>query len=277
MSAVQIETTTVASIPVLTIAPQQARACPVVIYIPGYGGQKEHGLSLGTQLAQAGLFVICFDPWLHGERSEPLRDLAADPAYGGVYPPDSGLDIGVVFFRVIGQCLLDAQALLDHYRDDPRVDVSHCGVTGPSMGGYASYLIFARLPAVRAAAPMIGIPQFSRRWRDLLDECAFSNPAWAEAFTRLEGPIREHSAFIAGIDPFEELKQAAPRGLLMMNCDFDFDQPKLYAVMGYRELLPAYAAHPSQLRLRIYPAGHVVTPEMERDATAWFREQLGPS
>jgi dienelactone hydrolase len=117
MIAVEIETATVATVPVLTVAPLQARACPVVLFIPGYGGQKEHGLSLGAQLAQAGLFVICFDPWLHGERAEPLRDLAADPAYGGVYPPESGLDIGVVFFRVIHQCLLDAQALLAHYGD----------------------------------------------------------------------------------------------------------------------------------------------------------------
>lgn len=60
----------------------------------------------------------------------------------------------------------------------------------------------------------------------------------------------------------------------MINCDFDFDQPKLYAVMGYRELLTAYASHLSRLRLRIYPTGHVVTSAMERDAVAWFRKHL---
>jgi hypothetical protein len=115
--------------------------------------------------------------------------------------------------------------------------------------------------------------QFGRRWRDLLDECAFSNPDWA-ALAQLKQPIREHSSFIAAIDPFAELKQAAPRALLMMNCDFDADQPKLYAVTGYRELRAAYVDQPSQLQLRIYPAGHAVTPEMQRDAVAWFRHHL---
>jgi uncharacterized protein len=274
MGTVQIETDIVRTIPVLTFAPQPAARCPAILFIPGYGGRKEDGLRLGYQLAEAGLFVISFDPWLHGARSELLRDHAADAAYGGVYPPDTGLDTGVVFFRVIQQCLHDARTLLEHYAGDARADVGRCGVTGLSMGGYASYLIFARVPAVQAAVPMIGIPQFTRRWRDLLDECTFSNLAWATALAQVEEPIREHTSFISALDPFEELKGAAPRALLMMNCDFDADQPRLYAVTGYRELQPAYADQPSRLQLRIYPAGHTVTPEMERDAVAWFRQHL---
>ena len=270
----QIDTTTVQGIPLLTIAPAPAARCPAVFFIPGYGGGKEHGLSLGVQLAQAGCFTICLDPWLHGARSDPRRDHAADPAYGGVYPPDSGLDTGVLFFQVIHQCLRDIETLLAHYAADPRVDVGRCGVTGPSMGGYASALVFARVPAVQAAVPMIGIPQFSQRWRDLLDECAFSNPDWAEALARVGAPLQAHTAFIAQIDPFAELQRAAPRALLLMNCDFDTDQPKLYAVMAYRALRAAYAACPERLRLRIYPAGHTVTPEMERDAVAWFQTHL---
>jgi len=106
---------------------------------------------------------------------------------------------------------------------------------------------------------MIGIPQFSQRWHDLLDECAFSNPAWAAALQRLDRQVREHSALIATIDPVERLKQAAPRALMMQNCDFDADQPKLYALSFYRELRAQYITTPEKLRLNIYPAGHTVT------------------
>jgi hypothetical protein len=60
----------------------------------------------------------------------------------------------------------------------------------------------------------------------------------------------------------------------MMNCDFDSDQPKLYAVSCYRELQAHYAASAEKLKFNIYPAGHTVTPEMERDAVAWFRQHL---
>lgn len=269
-----LETRVVQAIPVLTIAPRDAERCPAIFFISGFGGSKEDGLRLGYLLARAGFFCICFDAWLHGERYDPRRDNAADPTFGGIYPPESGLDTGVLFFRVIQQCLADVQTLIAHYTNDPRVDVSRSGVTGLSMGGYASFLIFATIPAVQAAVPMIAIPQFNQRWHDLLDECAFSNPAWATALRRLERQVREHSAFIATIDPTERLKQAAPRALLMMNCDFDADQPKLYAITFYRELQAQYAAHPERLGLGIYPAGHTVTPAMECDAVDWFRRQL---
>ena len=59
-----------------------------------------------------------------------------------------------------------------------------------------------------------------------------------------------------------------------MNCDFDADQPKLYAVSFYREQRAQYAANPDNLRLNIYPARPTVTPAMERDAVDWFRRHL---
>jgi hypothetical protein len=77
------------------------------------------------QLAQEGFFFISFDAWLHGERYDLQRDHASDPAYGGVYPPATGLDTGVLFFRVIQRCLLDVQTLMDHYAHDQRVVAFH--------------------------------------------------------------------------------------------------------------------------------------------------------
>jgi len=273
-SGYELETATVGGIPVLTLAPAGAERAPAVFFICGYGGAKEAGLSLGYQLARAGFFFVAFDPLYHGARYDPRLDRAAEPALGGIYPPATGLDIGVTFFRVITQCLADVQALRAHYADDPRVDIAHCGVTGLSLGGYASFLVFANVPEMQAAVPMIGIPSFTRRWLDLLDECAFSNADWAAALARVAEQTREQTAFIRGIDPLEKLAAAAPRALLIMNCDFDADQPKLYSLYAYRDLLPRYAAQPENLKLNIYPAGHTVTREMERDAVAWFARHL---
>lgn len=176
--------------------------------------------------------------------------------------------------KVIAQCLADVQALRAHYAGDPRVDVDRCGVTGLSLGGYASFLIFANVPEMRAAVPMIGIPSFARRWTDVLDECAFSNADWAAALARAAERTRAHTAFVRKIDPLERLAAAAPRALLIMNCDFDTDQPKLYSLYAYRDLLPHYRARPDNLKLAIYPAGHTVTREMERDAAAWLARHL---
>lgn len=270
MARIVIETQTIAGIPVLAILPEAAKRLPVVFYIPGYTSAKESGISLGYKLAQAGCCFVAIDPLLHGERFDRRLYDAADPSLGGVYPPETGLDIGMTFYRVIGQCLTDVRTLLEHFAGDVRVDPQRCAVTGSSMGGYASFLIFANVPQMLAAVPMIGIPTFTRRWTDLLDECAFSNPDWAVALGRVAEQARQHTALVAAMDPADGLPAAAPRGLLIMNCDFDSDQPKHYAIDFYRELLPAYGAMPEQLRLAIYPAGHTVTPDMERDAVQWI-------
>jgi pimeloyl-ACP methyl ester carboxylesterase len=270
----RLETSTILDIPMLMITPDGAARCPVIFFVHGFGGSKEAGLSLGYQLARRGFGFISFDAWLHGERHDDLLQQAALPERGGIYPPDSGLDTFLLFYRVIDQCRSDVQALIDHFASDPRMDVTRCGVTGLSMGGYASYSIFANLPQVEAAVPMIGVPAFTRRWTDLLDECAFSNPEWATALDRVADQTQKNTAFVAAIDPIEKLKAAAPRALLLMNNDFDSDQPKHYAIDGYRELRSSYAACPDRLRLNIYPAGHAVTPQMERDAVEWFVTHL---
>ncbi|NBD36608.1 MAG: hypothetical protein GVY30_11505, partial [Chloroflexi bacterium] len=197
----QLETLTIQGIPTLTISPEGAKACPVIFFVSGYGGTKESALSLGYRLAQRGFVVISFDAWLHGERYHPRLDHAADPEHGGIYPPEVGLDTGFAFFEVIQRCLADVKTLLAYYADDPRLDLERCGVTGLSMGGYASFLIFANLPQMQAAVPMIGIPSFARRWKDLLDESAYSNPAWAAAIAEHAEETRRRTAFIEQIDP----------------------------------------------------------------------------
>jgi uncharacterized protein len=271
---IELETTTIQDIPVLTLAPRAALNCPAIFFIPGFGGNKEAGLSIGYQLARQGFFCVAFDPWLHGERYDQQIERAAQPDEGGVYPPETGLDTFVLFYRVIQRCALDVRTLIDHYAADQRIDIRRCGVTGLSMGGYASFLAFANMPQIQAAVPMIGVPSFTRRWLDLLDECAFSNPAWAAALDRVTAQTRQHTAFAQEIDPIEKLKDAAPRALLMMNCDFDTDQPKAYAIDCYRELRSQYAQRPEMLKLSIYPAGHTVTPAMEHEAVQWFCQYL---
>jgi cephalosporin-C deacetylase-like acetyl esterase len=177
-------------------------------------------------------------------------------------------------FRVIHHCLQDTRTLIDHLASDSQADISRCGVTGLSMGGYASFTLFANLQQVRVAVPMIGLPHFTRRWLDILDESAFSNPDWASALEKIQPQVESHTRFIEEIDPYEKLKQAAPKPLFIMNCDFDAEQPKLYAVYACRELLPFYKSAPQNLRLRIYPAEHEVTPEMEDQAVDWFCQHL---
>ncbi len=274
MQQILIETGSITDIPVLTAAPAGGKHLPLILWVTGYGGRKEDALPFAQRCASRGFFFLSFDALYHGERYHPQLDHSADPEMGGVYPPDTGLDTGITFFRVISHCLKDACTLLSHYAADRRIDATRCGVSGMSMGGYAACLIFSRLPQFNAAVPMVGIPCFHRRWSDLLDECSFSNPEWAGKLAGVGSITAEHTRFIESIDPLPGLRQAAPRALFLMNNDFDCDQPKHYSIETYRELLPYYAGNPMNLRLGIYPAGHTVTGQMEQDALDWFAAHL---
>ena len=271
---ITLESCIIQDIPTLSIAASDAQNCPVIFFIHGFGGSKEDGFHLGYQLAQEGLFFLSFDPLYHGERYDPRLEHSADPNLGGIYPAETGMDTFMTMYRVIHQCLADTRLIITHLAKDPRVDITHCGVTDPSMGGYARFLIFADLKEMIAAVPMIGIPKFFQRWKDLLDECAYSNPAWSAAMGQVEDLTREFTDFVQEIDPYPRLRAAAPRALLILNCDFDSDQPKLYSIYTYRELLQDYQSTPENLQLRIYPAGHQVTPEMEKDAVNWLCRHL---
>jgi hypothetical protein len=235
---------------------------------------KETGLPLAYRLARRGVACLSFDPLYHGDRYDPRLEHAADPVLGGVYPPETGLDIGYGFFQVIEQCALDVQTLLAQLANDPRFDLRRTGVTGLSMGAYASFLAFADIPTLRAAVPMMGLPTFARRWQDLLDETAWSNPAWAAALDQVATTTQQQSAFVQRIDPAERLLRAAPRALLIMNGDFDSDQPKRYVLDWLRTARRAYVAAPARLQWRVYPVGHTVTPAMEVDAVNWLVDHL---
>lgn len=270
----QLERIAISGIPTLMLAPSNAQGCPVIFFVPGYGGTKEAGLRIGYQLAQHGFFFLSFDPLFHGERYERQLDHASDPALGGIYSPDMGLDTCMTMFKVVHQCLADTRTLIEHLTPDPRVDIDRSGVTGLSMGGYASFLVFANLTQIQTAVPMIALPNFTQRWKDLLDETAFSNPDWAARLEKVKGQAEKHPQFIEKMDPYPKLKEVATKALFIMNCDFDFDQPKLYSIYAYRELLPHYQSDPDKLKLRIYPTGHQVIPLMEEDAVEWFCQHL---
>jgi pimeloyl-ACP methyl ester carboxylesterase len=237
---------------------------------PRHVAHQSRWLSLGVQLARRGVACISIDPVDHGDRYHPRVKEIANP----VYLPEMGVDMFLQFLRVIRQSAQDVGALLAALEGDPRLDVRRAGVTGHSMGAYASFLAFAEIPALRAAVPMMGIPTFARRWLDLLDECAWSNLEWASVIERNEQRVREHTAYVQSIDPATALAHTAPRALLAMNGDFDSDQPKHYTLDWMRSARPLYAAYPGQLRWNVYPAGHVITPDMERDAVDWFARHL---
>lgn len=274
MTKIAVETKVIEEIPVLMCIPDSSKPCPIVFYIPGFTAHKHYGLSLAYLLAQKGIACISIDSLYHGERYDARIVDGAQPQYGGIYPRDSGLDIFMIFMRVVEQSSQDVRTLLNALVDDTRIDMNRAGVTGMSMGAWTTFLAFAMIPKLKVAVPMMGIPTFTQRWLDLLDECAWSNPEWKQALSQLTDKTNAHTEYIKHLDPAIALQQCAPRSLLIMNGDFDNDMMKTYTLNWYREAKIAWQAHPHDLRWKVYPVGHTITHQMEHDTVFWFAKHF---
>ncbi len=275
MGRIIAESQTIAGIPVMTLIPEGAERCPVVFYIHGFSGCKEHEMIMGYRLARAGIIYVAFDALWHGERADERTPHAwdSDPA-ADIYPDETGLDRFLRMHQVIIQCAEDFATLMAHFVGDSRMDLERVGVTGISMGGFATHYLAAADPRVKVAAPIVGIPAFTARWMDVTLEAA-SYERWREAMAAVDVKTDAFTAWMQEVDPFKRLADFAPRPLLMVCGDRDVDCPKVYSVQLYRSLLEHYGETPERLRLSIHDgADHRVTEGMELEVIEWFKRYL---
>lgn len=274
MSRTVIETSLVEGIPVLTIAQEDAERCPLVFFVHGFMSSKEQGLAFGYQLARLGFLFVSFDAAMHGDRFDQRLGDVWNGRANYIYPFESGLDAFLLMHEIIVLVGKDLAILREHFSGTRRADASRIGLTGFSMGGFATFYAAATNPDIGVAVPIAGIPAFGARWRDVVLE-ASAYEKWAEAMRETRPQTLEHTAFMEAIDPFDRMASFYPRPLMMVNGDKDLDSPKKYSVDLYRQLKPLYSALPDRLRFAIHDdAGHQLTSTMIQEACAWFRRYL---
>lgn len=261
------ESLSIDDIPALTVWPYGARRCPIVFLLHGFGSRKEDLFDLAWRLAGHGLFAVAFDAVHHGARAGEMLDAFDDPQRC-TYPVESGLDRYALMHHVVAETGRDLTTLLSTFEADERVDTARCGVTGVSMGAFATYHIAATNPRVAAAAPVVGMPAFAERWDDVTLE-AGTYDQWRAQMAPAQPATERHAEFMRSIDPFPRMVAFYPRPLFMLCGDLDTHQPKSYTLRLYRALLPVYAAHPDRLKLKIYDrVGHELVPAMMEDVTS---------
>lgn len=277
MNSITIEQYKVGDIPVLTMQNACIERCPMAFFLHGFTGDKREGLPLGYELAKKGFYFVAFDAIMHGERADKHLDAVLSGTTGNRYPVDSGLDAYCLMHEIILQTHNDLHHLIDYFANDSRAEIDQIGLTGFSMGGFATFYCAANNPRIKAAVPVAGIPAFSSRWEDVILESS-SYARWSLAMESAAPHTRERSAWMAGNDPFEPLSRFYPRPLLMINGDLDTDSHKKYTVDLYRYLKPLYSIHPERLQLRIHDGiGHQFTREMMEDIVDWFEKYLSSS
>lgn len=266
-----LETNDITGIPVLTLACEGLQRAPVVFYFHGYTGNKADELELFYMLAKHEFFVVSIDAKWHGGRFDPKQRQFWNAHPEAIYPIEAGLDTYVMLLtKIVPQMARDVSTLIDHFSDDPRVDQNRIGVSGASMGGFATFLAAASEPRITAAAPLIAYPGFSLMWQQYTTEAA-SYEKWHKAMQAARPAMDQHTQLIGQIDPFDKIQAFAPKPLLIVQGDQDTHSPKHTSVALYQSLLPLYADHPERLRLGIHDGvDHRVTREMREEVTAWF-------
>lgn len=257
-------------IPAMAVYPESSERLPLVVYLHGFGSDKTSGLEYGYKLAEAGLYFVGVDCWLHGDRSND--DLSAK-RFSGIYPSETGIDTYILMHEIVQRTSEEFGGLIKHFQTDPQVNVERLGVTGFSMGAFATFMIAANYSQVKAAVAIGGKPAFQKAWDDIVLG-AGTYEQWRESMEALARESTERSAYMAQIDPFKKLSVFAPKPLLMINGDRDTDQPFIYSLELYRKLKPLYEEHRDCLQLSMPPIEHSLTPALLDEACQWMKKHL---
>jgi lysophospholipase L1-like esterase/dienelactone hydrolase len=228
------------------------------IIIPNTNGGEE---PLGEALVREGYVVLSPDAFWHGDRAGtgPAGTLET-----GREEQESLFKLNLWLGRTLwGMFVRDDQVALDYLCARPEVDPARVGATGMSMGSTRAWWLAAvdeRIAAVVAVACFT-------RYQNLI----------------AHGQLRQHGVyyFVDGLlrhfDTEGVLALVAPRPLLALTGDLDAGSPADGIRVLEEKLTRVYGAVGAGDRFRsvLYPeVGHTVTPEMRREALAWFARWL---
>lgn len=150
---------TVERVPVLTVSPPGAKKkLPAMIVLHGTGGNKEAVQSWLEDFANKGVIGVAIDARYHGGRSGGEKGSAAYvAAVTKAWQTPAGKPMEHPFYY---DTVWDLWRLLDVLEKDERIDASHIGMMGISMGGIQTWLAASVDDRVSVAAPLIGVQSF---------------------------------------------------------------------------------------------------------------------
>jgi dienelactone hydrolase len=224
---------------------------PLVILFHGHLSHKERVLTQAYYLAQNELFVLVPDAYMHGERN----------------PYKKETDI----FEVISKTSCEADALIDLYKNDERLDAWRFGIAGISMGGFVVYnYITKKQRRPKVAAAIISTPDYVSVMKTRTAAEYYQNrgiiPDSAEMDEMIEKVKRYQPLAL-----YEAMKDIP---LLMINGDKD----EITSIEGSKKLYsllePLYSDKRA-LKLSIYKGvDHNLTYDMDIETADWIAHYL---
>jgi dienelactone hydrolase len=238
------------------------KSMPVVIFVHGMGGSKEHNGKRMQEWAGKGLFVVSIDAHLHGERKVP-----------GIFPEGKnlgglGTDYSIwVHQSSVSHTARDISRVIDVLSARPEADTSRIAVAGISMGSSTCMVAAWKEPRVSVVVGLIGAVDF---WYDVT-----KTPPGKEQDAKRSALSLRVRQLVSSIDPLERKAAIAPKALFLANGARD-DGIDIESVKKFvKDLQPSYEAYPERLTLLEEPkTGHSVTDRMWSEGTQWLLRHL---
>jgi dienelactone hydrolase len=232
----------VADVPALAVCQgglDRAYLTGTILYYHGFDETKEDSLAALITLAEAGFLAVGFDNVGHGERRLP----DFEQRFAGLPP---GPELESRFLMLVRATAQEVPTIVDHLVARRLASPERIGVAGWSMGGFVAYAAIVADRRVRAAASIVGAPEWRLPWP--------------------ESPHRHPEHFF-------------PAALLSQTAEMDQRVPAHFAKRFHQELAPYYLATPERLCYVEYPGiGHDVPAKtavaMRRCMADWFRQHL---
>jgi uncharacterized protein len=158
--SLQQHDTLLAAVPALLIhrgEVQAASRAGTILFYHGFGESKEARLQALTELAEAGFLAVGLDNAGHGARRLPDFE-----QHVGNLPP--GPELETAFLTLVRATAQEVPSVIDALIARGLATADRIGVAGWSMGGFIAYVAIVADHRIRAAAPMLGSPEWRLPW-----------------------------------------------------------------------------------------------------------------
>ncbi|GAA3567341.1 alpha/beta fold hydrolase [Nonomuraea rosea] len=223
-------------------SPERAAERGTVLFYHGFSGYKERMAPYLTGIAEGGFLAIGLDAVGHGARRRPdFAEVFSDERWETDFEATES-----DFIRVIQDTAAEVPALIDALCDRGWAHPDRVGIAGRSLGAEVSYLAVLIDSRLRAAAPIVGSPEWT--------------------LPRPDSPHRHPESFF-------------PVAILSQTAENDEYVPTA-GIRAFHDLLaPHYAGDPARLEYVEYPGvGHFLAPELNEQTihrvVAWFGRWL---
>jgi cephalosporin-C deacetylase-like acetyl esterase len=236
-------------VPGLLALPRKEGKVPCIVFLHGYGGNKDDILAAASLTAGEGYAIVSIDAEYHGERREEGKELYSSNVADSV--------------RGIAQTVIDLRRAVDYLETRPEIDPERIGYVAGSMGGILGAIFIGVEPRIKAAALIVAGGNMSL----MVKESQHSTmPAIREFMQRENVSYEELQDLLDPIDPINFISNFSPRPLVFHLGRYDTIVP---AEAG-RQL---YGKAGESKQLYWYDAGHDVPLDLVLARTMDFMDR----